>query len=262
MEVPREQCVSTQPKLEENTLYGIDNMRRRTFVVGIDNDVNSIPIKYVLLDTGCSADLINIEEGGLQKIIDAFPRPKYNLDIHAGGGVATVQDCVLCISDYNYTDKSIEWTLSATFNKYTFRTNRVRFHLCYDDAVTLLALFNAGKVIIANADKLDSYIKIMNAVASIELPTNGKIEINKRRRHALLGRSVMDLIDNTYYSAHGVTMIANKLSANIDDANMHNIRASALTHMSQHMKNINESFDTLENQYDPDITVDYMDMDE
>lgn len=241
-----------------NTLYGIDNARNRAFVVGVDSTVNGININYFLIDSGCNTNLLNIREGELDTVLAAFPQPEYIYDIHSGGGVATVQDCVLNIRSSSNTN-SILWNLSPSFNPYNFTTAFTRFHLCYDDAVSMLNKHRAGTIVLGGSSRLGTYINTMDVVSAAVVG----FQYNRRRKHALLGRTAMNLIGNGVLQRNGVTIASNNITNyNITDADLLRIRDLCLNHMQTHMIPLREDFDDLENQYDPDITNEYGDADE
>jgi len=238
----------------QGVLYAVDNARHRAFVVGTKHSVGGIPVKYFLLDTGCNSSLLNIEDGQLQSIFKAFPPQEYTYQISQGGGVATVQDPVMTITTLL---RPIEWQLSIDLNQFNFTTVSLRFHICYDDAVEILKYAPD----FMHTGALSTYVKTMDVVKSAV----DKFETNRRRKHSLLGRTVLELAlpPNSLVSHRGATMVGQLSDMQIKDNEFRNARNFYLAYMEQAVFDMShDDFNALENVYDPEppvVDYDYVD---
>ncbi|EGG21797.1 hypothetical protein DFA_01683 [Cavenderia fasciculata] len=166
-------------KPTSDVVYGLDNDKRRTFLPSTDNTFGGYPIPYVMLDTGCNSHLLSIPEmDGLSTLFNTFPTKhpnaageQFTYKIKSGGGVAALQSPVLSV--YNNAGNAFTIRLCSDLYPHELIHNEyLRFSLCYDDVVGILSAVDSAQI---------------NSIKAI-IPG---INIAKRRRHALLGRSLI-----------------------------------------------------------------------
>jgi hypothetical protein len=210
-------------------LYALDNVRQRSFIPSTQNTFQGFPVKYVMLDSGCSSLLLPFEPGQINNIAGWFPHANYEYYIRAGGGVAALQAPVLCIKR-RHGVPPFNISLSQSFMPYNFTYGKpLRFTLCYEDALALVALSNPVNFPITDIGYVTSFINAVDVVRTA-LPAT---VIGERRRHALLGRAVIasggrDVRMATVHPARTLTIVSsNPAALSITNADIVTIATNA-----------------------------------
>lgn len=125
---------------------------------------------------------------------------------------ANLQAPVLCIS--NNMGNAFRIVLCGDLYRYEFtHHDYLRFSLCYDDAVGLLAAHTAGTIGLVGSNGLQEFV---TAVDTLRTALPG-VAVGGRRRHALLGRTVIGTGGRQMRFVNGLTIItANQTRLNAD----------------------------------------------
>jgi len=193
-----------------DVFYCLDNDKKRAFIPSIDNSFGGHICKYVMLDTGCNSHLLNIEDKGLPVLYCLFPSmipnsagDQFTYKIRKGGGVTSLQAPVLTISNNN--GDNFKFVLSGDLHRFEFTHNAcLRFSVCYEDAVQLLADHTAKIIQLVGSNELALYI---NAITQLRATLPG-IALRGRYRHALLGRSVIGANGIKLLFISGITIVS------------------------------------------------------
>eukprot|EP01133_Synstelium_polycarpum_P015520 gene15520-18434_t len=193
-----------------DVVYGLDNSKLRSFLPSTANTFGGFPAPYVMLNSGCNTHLLSIPNGGLLTLFATFPTLAPNAageiftyTIRGGGGVAALQSPVLCISNNNGNAFTVRlcWDLVPSE---LIHNNYLRFTLCYDDAVELLTALDSSTIAVVGDQMLRDFVGAIN-ILRIHLPG---VVIGSRRRHALLGRSLIGVGGRQMHFVNGLTIIS------------------------------------------------------
>eukprot|EP01133_Synstelium_polycarpum_P011520 gene11520-13442_t len=239
-----------------DVVYGLDNSRLRSFLPSTANTFGGFPVPYVMLDSGCNTHLLSIPNEGLLTLFETFPTmvpndagETFTYTIRGGGGVVALQSPVLCIS--NNSAKGFIVQLCSDLYPYQFVHNDdLRVSLCYDDAVGLMAAHNSSTIVLRNSQRLRGFVDVINTLRT----HHPGIEVGTRRRHALLGRSLIRA-GRKMFHVNGLTIIsANNARVSPTDAEAADIFSHCTTFVSENQGM--EHFNDLEDDYSDELPVD------
>jgi hypothetical protein len=163
-----------------------------------------------MIDSGCNSHLLPIPAGGLPVLFTTFPTlapnatgERFTYTLRSGGGVAALQPPVLCIS--NNAGNAFHIRLNWDLYPYEFiHTKYLQFSLCFDDVVDLIAAQTAGTILGLVGSQ--SLLTFVNTVTILRAALPG-VAIGERKRHALLGRSLIGPAGRQMRFVHGLTII-------------------------------------------------------
>jgi len=176
-----------------NDFYFLRNSKNKFFVLNVENYLNGLKFEYLMLDTGCNTILlpiINIEI--LKSLKKYFPKGKWLITSSKGVGS----------ENYNlnfYSNNQWDFIIGKNNNNiYLLNTNRLRFHLVYEDIKWLLS---KNTNILLNE-------KLLNLLRNRNICKYGfDILKNKRKKHVLIGQM---LIENKILIQHDDVIIINE----------------------------------------------------
>jgi len=153
------------------------------------NTFGDVNIPYIMVDSGCNTFLLNLEsKNTLKELVKKFPTTNgdHSWTINAGGSVATLQSPVLRIKRTKQPQK-YDIVLAADIDGgFKMESVFLRFHLSLEDVEEMI---NLASTVLLTQDEVDM-LKQHQAVASL-LKSNFNIEVGIRRKHALLGQSLL-----------------------------------------------------------------------
>lgn len=208
-----------------DVVYALENCRRNSFIPSIENYFGGFQAKYGMIDARCNTHLLAIEEGGLPALLQRFPTPTsltpanelsncffYKVELGGEGTEAPV----LFISRSNNPENDFLVRLCGDLYPHEFVLNEpLRFSICYDDAVALIAGESAGAISIIGSPKLSMYV---HKVDLLRTQYQGWTSLGRRKTCSLLGRSLIGLGGRQMRYIDKLTIISadqNRICANL-----------------------------------------------
>jgi len=195
-----------------------------------------------MVDTGCNTTLLPISSShALTDLMRHFPNTHYIWRISGSDGVGALNSPVLLISPLQGT---VNVELAKDLKPYNIQLHFLRFHVCYDDAKSLL---DTKEVAIIKKDILSAFIKTIDAIT--KAVPNAKVGI--RRKHALLGQQVLgqpSLVTVQHGDIFLVTDTINPLDLSIKSLSNTVAHLSALCETITKTKFAPKEFDDLEDE--------------
>jgi len=137
----------------------------------------------MMIDSGCNTILLPIDNGQIESIYNKFANNDYIWNIFQSKGVSSLNAAILQIKS---KIKPIKMILGENIFNYQEDIKIIRFHLCYDDIQWIIK--NDNKMLNINEiNILKELYELMNDIKN-KYP---KIEIGKRRKHGLIGQSIL-----------------------------------------------------------------------
>lgn len=168
------------------------NKKQRFFLPSTQNFFGPVQVEQVMVDSGCNSILLPLQQGKLQETLDAFPEDKgFNCYFGISHGVSG-QSAVLRIKARNPSEPILIKLAKDLFPNVEFKVKHLRFHLVQEDIESL----RADSRMLARFEQEDR-----------KAIQESKATNTERRKHALIGQSIMQQDDVSSLQHEGVCVL-------------------------------------------------------